>query len=64
MLLKKKQMSKFITENIEVSDDFDKEYSDYSDKKILMNKYKKLLLVEIRVNLFILHLFKKFAMYT
>ena len=26
-------MSKFITENIEVSDDFDKEYSDYSDKE-------------------------------
>ena len=33
MLLKKKKMSKFITDNIEISfNGFDKEYPDYSDK--------------------------------
>ena len=34
MLLKKKKMSKFITDNIEISSNgFDKEYPDYSDKE-------------------------------
>ena len=49
-----------ITDDINIfSDDSDREDIVYSDEKILMNRYKKLLLIEIKVNLFILHLILK-----
>ena len=49
-----------ITNDINISsDDSDREDAVYSDEKIPMNRYKKLLLIEIKVDLFILHLILK-----
>ena len=53
--VKEKRISNYITDYINIYfDDSDREDSDYSVKKILMIKYKKLLLIEIRADFFIL----------